>query len=215
VLHGGGRAAAERGLQVVLPGQRGAHLDVERGLLQPPALLVERLVLRAQLLLELPPLADVTDRAAHEQAGARLERAQADLDRELAPVATPPDQPRPGAHRPHARVGEVAFAPARVHLAEALRDEELDGPADQLRARVAEEPLGLLVDEHDLAAPIDDDDRVGRRLEQLPVRPRIIRDGAHRAFHSRRADRPENPSAEKLVNASGDGPSPYRGRLGL
>jgi hypothetical protein len=53
-----------------------------------------------------------------------------------------------------------------MHLPEALRHQHFDLGPDHLRARVAEQTLGLGVDDHDLACPIDDDDGVGCRLQQ-------------------------------------------------
>ena len=78
-----------------------------------------------------------------------LERRQADLDRELAAVAAQAVELQPRAHRARARIGEVAAAVPAVGAAVALGHEHLDGLADQLGAGVAEELLGLRVDEHD------------------------------------------------------------------
>src|SRR5258708_5078584 len=50
--------------------------------------------------------------------------------------------------------------------AEALGDEDLDGMAQQLLTRVAEESFGLAVDQFDASLPIHDDDRVRCRFQQ-------------------------------------------------
>ena len=97
-----------------------------------------------------------------------LQRAQADLDRELGAVLAQPEQLEPDAHRARARLTEVAGAVPGMSPAKALRDEQLDPLADQLVSCVAEEPLRLGVDQDDAAVPVDDDHRVGRGLEQVP-----------------------------------------------
>src|SRR5262245_56942247 len=51
-------------------------------------------------------------------------------------------------------------------LAKPLRHDDLDRLAEELQAAIAEETLGLRVDEHDLAGVVDDDDRVRRRLQE-------------------------------------------------
>jgi hypothetical protein len=111
-------------------------------------------------------LGDVADRARDEAALLGLERAQADLDRELAAVTAEPEELQARAHA--ARVGR-SRVPASVDLvltAVARGDELLDRLPDELAARVAEERFGLRVDDRDAAALVHDDDGVGRRLEQ-------------------------------------------------
>jgi hypothetical protein len=50
--------------------------------------------------------------------------------------------------------------------AEALGNQVFDRPAEELVAGVAEEPLGLAIDQDDAPVPVDHDHGVGRRLEQ-------------------------------------------------
>jgi hypothetical protein len=57
----------------------------------------------------------------------------------------------------------AAFAPS----ASAAR-RWIDALADELASPVAEELLGLSVDQHDPRLPVDDHDRVWRGLEQAP-----------------------------------------------
>src|SRR5436305_11265767 len=47
------------------------------------------------------------------------------------------------------------------------RQQYLDLPAEQLGSPVAEKPLGLRIDDDDVAALIHDDDRVGSRFQQI------------------------------------------------
>ena len=51
---------------------------------------------------------------------------------------------------------------------EALRHQDLDGPAEQLLAAVAEELLALGVDQDDVDIRVDHDDGVGRGLDDQP-----------------------------------------------
>ena len=54
-------------------------------------------------------------------------------------------------------------------LGEAIRDDVRDLPADEVVSRVAELLLRLDVQQDDLARLVDDDHRVGRRLQQAAV----------------------------------------------
>ena len=96
-----------------------------------------------------------------------LDAGEADLDRELGAVLAHREQLDAGAHRPGSRLGEVVGPMLWVGLAEAPWDEQLDQLADQLLPPVAEELLGLAVDEDDLAVAIDPHDRVGHQLQEL------------------------------------------------
>ena len=64
------------------------------------------------------------------------------------------------------RPGEVTLEAAPVLVSEALRHHRLGRVTDQVAARVAEQTLGLGVDEHDPVVPADDDDRVGHGLDE-------------------------------------------------
>ncbi len=61
---------------------------------------------------------------------------------------------------------EEVGAEAGVALPKAARDESLDRLAQELLAFVAEEPLDLAIDEDDLAAAVDHDHAVRRRLDR-------------------------------------------------
>src|SRR5206468_3103426 len=63
-----------------------------------------------------------------------------------------------------AQAVDVALRVARD--ADVVRQHQRRRPAEELAARVAEQPLGALVHEADRAARVDEDDRVGRRVEQ-------------------------------------------------
>ena len=79
-------------------------------------------------------------------------------------------------------------------LGEALRDDVRDRLAEELVAAVAELLLGLDVEQHDLAGLVDDDHRVGRRLEQAAVLGRRLLDGllARRPRRRRAHSRPRS-----------------------
>ena len=114
------------------------------------------------------PLAfgDVADGARHQHAAFGRERAEADLDRNLAPVLAATEELDLGPHGPGPGLRKIATAMGRVSRAEALRDQHLDRQPQQLGARVAKQELSLAVDDDDLPAAVDDDDGVGRGLQQ-------------------------------------------------
>src|SRR5439155_772924 len=131
-----------------------------------PAGLLELDVLLAQLLLDALAVSDVADGGGDDDALSAVDRRQRDLGRELGAVAATSGELHPSTHRARARVGDVPVTALGVQAADGLGDEQLDGLADQLVAGVAEQPLGLGVDEHDLATGVDPDDRVRRSLQQ-------------------------------------------------
>jgi hypothetical protein len=57
-----------------------------------------------------------------------------------------------------------------LHVAspEALREEHLDELPDELTAPVAEQALGLVIDEPDPPGPVGDDGCIGNGLDELP-----------------------------------------------
>ena len=111
-------------------------------------------------------LAHIADRRRDQEPFARLQRAQADLDRELAAIAAQPAQLQARAHGPDLLVGGVAPAVPGVFAAEPLGHQDLDRAAEQFPAPVAEQRLGLGVDQPDRSGAVDDHHRVGRRLQQ-------------------------------------------------
>ena len=68
----------------------------------------------------------VADRGGGEGPVRRLDRAEADRDRELGAILAPPEQLQPGTHGPRMRVGHVGGPMARVRATEALGEEEVD-----------------------------------------------------------------------------------------
>ncbi len=95
-----------------------------------------------------------------------MQRAQADFDGELAAVFAQAEEFEANAHGADMGLGEEVLAMARVLAAIALGDQHLDAMSQQFRASVAEELLGLSVDQRDLALVVDDDHGVGRGFEQ-------------------------------------------------
>jgi hypothetical protein len=77
-----------------------------------------------------------------------------------------PVSSRPAPHRAGVRGCDVSFAVPHVPASESLRDQELDGVADQLVAMVAEQILDLAVHQHDGTGSIAYQDAVRRRLEK-------------------------------------------------
>ncbi len=71
-------------------------------------------------------------------------------------------------HRPDLPVDEIALPEVGVAAAEPVGYEHLDGSPQQVLSGVAEERLGLGVDQLDGAPLVDDHHGVGRRLQQGP-----------------------------------------------
>jgi hypothetical protein len=93
------------------------------------------------------------------------ERGKADLDGKLLPTFLDREQLEPDPHRAGARLRVVSGPVSLVRIAEAGREQLLDGPCDQLGPFVPEELLGDAVGVHDAAADtIDDHDGIGDAL---------------------------------------------------
>jgi hypothetical protein len=146
-----------------------------------------------------PSLRDVADGARHQHAVLRLQRAEADLDGELGPVPSQPIQLKLRTHRPWPRGLKVATSMSWMPASKALGDKHLDELPNQIRARMAEELLGLRVDQNDLPLGVHDHHGVGSRFEEAPelglslLALRDVADGGCykrcvRASHWRQAD---------------------------
>lgn len=85
-----------------------------------------------------------------------------------SPVPAQAVQFQSGAHGSDLAVDEVALPEVGVVTAEPLRDEDLDGPAQEICPSVAEERFCLGVDELDGAAVVNDDHRVGGGFQECP-----------------------------------------------
>jgi len=167
------------------------RLDFQPGLFgQPPQLRVrasERLGLRprgplaTELLLALARVAYY----GHDQPPpGGLDGAQADLHGQLRAVAVNAVEFEPRAHGPCPRLAVVGAAVGRVPLPEAARHEYLDGFAEQLRAGVAEEALGLGVHKDQAPLAISDHDGVRRGVHECrPPRGTCLRRPRYRPSH--------------------------------
>ena len=111
-------------------------------------------------------LGHVADGRRHEQAVVGLERAEADVGRELAAVLAPARELRPRTHLARRRMLEVPLAMVRMDRTRRVRHEQLDQLTGELVTGVAEEPFGLRVHEHDVPVGADTHHRVRRRFEQ-------------------------------------------------
>ena len=121
------------------------------------------------LLLRRHSHGDVADRRRDQRAFGTLDRAEHDLDRELAAVLAPPRSLDPGAHLTHARGFAVEVPILDVPAVQPSRDQELHRLPGELVAAVAELPLGLDVDQDDLAGGVDDHHRVRSGFQQPAV----------------------------------------------
>ena len=64
------------------------------------------------------------------------------------------------------RLGKVAVPMTRMLGPEALGHQHFDRLAEQFLARIAKQLLGLGIDQHDRPGLVDDDHRIGRRLQE-------------------------------------------------
>jgi hypothetical protein len=95
---------------------------------------------------------DIADRGRDEQAVVGLQRAEADLHRELGAPLLAPEELQARAHRPRGRVAHVALHELAGLAAQALGDELGDALPDDLAAAIAEQQLRLRVDERNVPA---------------------------------------------------------------
>src|SRR5258708_40126669 len=79
----------------------------------------------------------------------------------LAVIAAATEQVEGGAHRAGARCGRVLGAALLVGDAEAVRDEPLDGLAQQVPLRETEDSLGLAIDQPDASFAVGGDHGIG------------------------------------------------------
>ena len=136
------------------------------GLVQVPFQLVP-LGLGAQPLLlgsDLQTLRHVPDHRGNQELFTGAHRGQGHLGGEGATVAAAPGQLQVGAHRPGPGIGQVTGPVGRVQAAHLVRDQDFHRLADQLVPAVAEQPLGLGVDQHDPPVGVDAHHRIRRRL---------------------------------------------------
>jgi hypothetical protein len=126
------------------------------------------------------PIADVANGAHREHAVLGFQGAQADLHRKLAAILSEAEEREARPHRAGSRVGEIPGA--GVTTPESLRYQDFKRLPKQLIAAVPEEPLGLRIHQHDAAQRVDDHDRVGDELEQIPeprLNPRRLVEAPH------------------------------------
>jgi hypothetical protein len=95
-----------------------------------------------------------------------LQRAERDLDHHLAAVLAQRDEVHVVAHGPRTRRARVGVAVGGMARADGVGDERVHLDSHQRVDRIAEELRGHRIRQHDGAACIDDDERIGGRVEQ-------------------------------------------------
>jgi hypothetical protein len=125
--------------------------------------------------------ADAADRGHHVGQALVVQRAERDLDHHLAAVAAARHQVHLRAHRARPRVVRVGAAEGRMFGPDRIGHQRVDRQAVQFTGPVAQQPAGFGVGQHDRAAGIDQQQRVGVGLEQRPVQQRHAVDGAVRS----------------------------------
>ena len=119
----------------------------------------------AELVLEALALADVRHRREHVLRAADGDGVQRDLDGQLGAVLAHAREVPRAAHGARRAVGHVPRDERPVRAPGRRRDEEVHGLAEELAARVAEEPLGLRVHVRDGPGLVDEEHAAGRRLD--------------------------------------------------
>src|SRR5687767_5879581 len=99
--------------------------------------------------LEAFALSDVADRARDERALLRLQRAQADFNRELRAILTQSKELEARSHGARVRLHEIAGSMLRMRATKAQRHEQFHPLADQLLPSVAKELFRLCIDQED------------------------------------------------------------------
>ena len=123
---------------------------------------------------------DVADRRHDERQPVALQRAQCDLDHHLGPVLAPGHQLHAGSHRPRTRIAAVRIAERAMAGPHAVGHERIDVHPDELVGGVAQRAGGGRIREHDRAARIGHDERVGRGKEQRAKDAAFVEVGRHR-----------------------------------
>jgi len=120
----------------------------------------------AEARLRKPLRGHVADDAGDQRAALGLDRAEADLHRELFAVRAHAAQLAVRSHRPRARRVRVGLTLVVMLLPVSLGDQDLDALAEELLARVAEQRFGERVGSDDPSLDVDHDDRVGGGIEE-------------------------------------------------
>jgi hypothetical protein len=114
---------------------------------------------------------DVADGGDHELLALDLDRAQADVDRELPAIEASADQIAARSHRPGGGIGSERGAVVAVAGRHAGRDEVVHAAPHQPGARVVEHLRGPLVRGGDGAVGTHDEHRVRGRVEEAGQDP--------------------------------------------
>ena len=96
-------------------------------------------------------LGDVTNEAGDQRLPASLQGAETDVDWKLRAIFAPAVQFQACTHGPHTGMTEVRGPIFRMPAPDALRQQHFHLLSQQLFARVAEQPLGLGIDQNDPA----------------------------------------------------------------
>jgi hypothetical protein len=123
----------------------------------------------APLPLDTLATGHIADRGAHKPAVFGVNERQADLDREFFAVVAKTDRLETG---PEFAYPQRRNVPAQIHRMlrpGPLSDEHADRTTEKVPAWIAEQSLRLSVDQYDDAGGVEDDHRVGCRLEELAI----------------------------------------------
>src|SRR3972149_1621442 len=127
-------------------------------------------ILEADLLDSLP-VGHVTNRRGDDRPLGGRHRAECDFHGELGSILASSEQVESRPHRPRPWSGEESLQVGRMPIAKSLRQQNVDGLAEELRPGIAENSFRLYVDELNESPPIHDHERVGSPLNERPSAP--------------------------------------------
>lgn len=130
-------------------------------------------LLAQSLLLGLQPAGQIAQSADDQLTALMLDGTQADIHRELAAIATNRLQAQATPHGAVRGSDRILLAQPGVPLAGGSRDQLLDREPRQLAGAIAQQALGLGVGEQNRAAGVDEQDGIGKSLEQTEQAVRL------------------------------------------
>ncbi len=111
------------------------------------------------------PLGEIADESGEDAFSFDARFADCELDRKIRSVLAPASDHAPDADDPLLACPQVALEIPVVLIAIRNRHQDADIPTDELGLAVAKEPLGRRIEGSDAATLVDNDEGVGRRID--------------------------------------------------
>src|SRR6266568_5471069 len=152
----------DRGERLIeLVGERRAHLPKLGHARYVDELGLELL----EATLRFLPLGEIADESGEDAFSFDARFADCELDRKIRSVLAPASDHAPDADDPLLACPQVALEIPVVLIAIRNRHQDADVPTDELGLAVAKEPLGRRIEGSDAATLVDNDEGVGRRID--------------------------------------------------